>query len=161
MKKLGIYLLSALFTASLFFAGCTNDEGPGIDDSNILPASFAVDIPDALSYSGGKKSSASIDTIKGNDIYEHLRFFIRVGEHGAEIVQDIILAIGLYQINKPMEVTYESDDDGRIKHLVVTEGSEFDGHTWEFQLTVTDVDSEGNEDGGKALQILWDRTASL
>ena len=157
MKKLGLYILSGLIAASLFQCGCTKDNGPEIDDQNILPASFAVDIPNALSYAGGKKSAAEIDTLKGNDVYQHLRFFIKVGEQGAEIVQDIIIAIARFQINKPMEVTYESDDDERVKHLVVVENSDFDGQTWEFQLTVTDVDSEGNADGGKALQIFWNR----
>ncbi len=157
MKKLGVYLLSGLFIGSLFLGGCTLDEQPQIDDQNILPEAFGIDIPNALSYAGGKKSAAEIDTLKGNDVYQHLRFFIAVGEHGAEIVQHIIISIARFQINKPMEVTYESDDDGRVKHLVVVENSEFDGQSWEFELTVTDVDLEGNEDGGKALQIFWNR----
>lgn len=157
MKKLGLYFMSGFIAASLFLSGCTLDKGPEIEDQNILPETFGIDIPDALSYAGGKKSAAEIDTLKGNDVYQHLRFFINVGEHGAEIVRDIIIGIFRFQINKPMEVTYESDDDGRVKHLVVVENSEYDGYTWEFQLTVTDVDSEGNEDGGKALQIFWNR----
>ena len=69
----------------------------------------------------------------------------------------MLKAIRLYQINEPMEVTFESDDDGRVKHLVVVEDSDYDERSWEFQLTITDVDSEGNEDGGKALQLFWDR----
>ncbi len=157
MKKLSFYLISALLTASLFFTGCTKDDTPEITDGSILPQSFAVDIPNALSYEGSKKSAAEIDTLKGNNVYQHLRFFIKIGEHGAEIVQEIIRALCLYEINQPMEVTYESDDDGRVKHLVVVEDSEYDGRTWEFQLTITDVDSEGNDDKGKALQLFWDR----
>lgn len=157
MKKLSFYLLSLALTASLLITGCTLDKGPGIEKQTILPESFAVDIPDALSYTGGKKSTSAVDTLRGNDVYEFLRFFIKVGEHGAEIVEDIILAIARFQINKPMEVTYESNEDGRIKHLVVVEGSEYEGLEWEFQLTVTDVDSESNPDGGNALQIFWNR----
>jgi len=157
MKNYSLYLLSVLISASFILGGCTQNEGPEIDDQSILPASFAVDIPDALSHESGKKSAAEIDTLKGNDVYEHLRFFIRMGEYSAEIVEDIILGIRLYQINQPMEVTFEGDDDGRVKHLVVVEDSEYDGRVWEFQLTITDVESEGDEDGGKALQIFWDR----
>lgn len=157
MKKSGLYLLSALFIGALCFSGCTLDDAPEPDNGSILPGSFAVDIPNSLSHESGKKSSAEIDTLKGNDVYEHLRFFIRVGEHGAEIVEDIIRAIRIYEINKPMELTYESDDDGRVKNLSVIKESNYDGRTWEFQLTITDADSEGNEDGGKALQIFWDR----
>jgi hypothetical protein len=40
---------------------------------------------------------------------------------------------------------------------VVVKDSEFDGQMWEFQLTITDADSEGNDDGGKALQVFWNR----
>jgi hypothetical protein len=157
MKSLSLYLLSLALTASLLITGCTLDKGPGLRQQTIIPESFAVDIPGALSYTGGKKSAYGVDTLRGNDVYEFLRFFIKAGEQGAEIVEDIILSIARFQINKPMEVTYESGEDGRIKHLVVAEDSEYEGLEWEFQLTVRDVDSESNPDGGKALQIFWNR----
>jgi hypothetical protein len=35
---------------------------------------------------------------------------------------------------------------------VIIEGSEFEGQSWEFQLTMTD------EDGGKALQVFWNNS---
>ena len=158
MKKISFFLLTVTTAAALFVTGCTKDsdlETP--DNTSILPETFGVDIPTALSYEGNLKSAALIDTIKGNHIYAHLRSFIRVGDMGAEIVHDIIRGIWRYEINKPMEVRYESDDDGRVKHLVVVEDSEFDGQMWEFQLTITDLESEGNEDGGKALQVFWNR----
>ena len=88
---------------------------------------------------------------------EHLTTFIRVGEIGAEIVEHVIWAISTYKINKPMILTYESEDDGEVKTLEVIENPEFDGVTWEFQLTITDVESEGNDDGGSGLQIFWNR----
>jgi len=40
-------------------------------------------------------------------------------------------------------VTYESEDDGR---------------TWEYGLTITDAESEGEADGGKGMQIYWKKT---
>ena len=58
MKKLGFYFISALITASLFFAGCTKDDAPDINNGSILPETFAVDIPNAISHEGGKKSPA-------------------------------------------------------------------------------------------------------
>jgi len=158
MKKISFFLIAIIAAAGLFFTGCTNDSNLETPDNNsILPETFGVDIPTALSYEGNLKSAALIDTIKGNHIYAHLRSFIRVGDMGAEIVTDIIRGIWRYEINKPMEVRYESDDDGRVKHLVVVKDSEFDGQVWEFQLTITDLESEGNEDGGKALQVFWNR----
>ena len=96
-------------SAILLFAGCTGDQGPDMDDQSILPLSFAVDIPNSLSHESGKKSAPGIDTLKGNDVYEHLRFFIKMGEHSAEIVEDIISGIHLYRINQPMEVTFERE----------------------------------------------------
>ena len=42
-----------------------------------------------------------------------------------------------------------------MKNLVVVEAPEFEGRTWEYGLTITDAESEGNEDGGKAMQIFW------
>jgi hypothetical protein len=56
-----------------------------------------------------------------------------------------------------MSFSYESDEDGRTKNLEVIENVTFDGETWEYQLTITDADSEGNSDGGKAIQIFWNR----
>ncbi len=157
MKKLSLYCLYAFLATGLFIAGCSEDNGPKTDRNSILPESFVVDIPDALSHAGGKKSAAGTDTLKGSDIYEHLRFFIAVGEYGAELVEEIVSGIRLYQINQPMEVTFESDDDGRVKHLAVVENSAYDGRTWEFQLTISDTESSGNEDDGNAMQVFWDR----
>jgi hypothetical protein len=159
MKKISFFLITLITAATLFFGGCAKDSDLETPENNtILPENFAVDIPTALSYEGNLKSAAEIDTLKGNHIYAHLRSFIRVGDKGAEIVRDIIRSIRRYEINRPMEVTFESDDDGRVKHLAVVKDSEFDGQLWEFQLTITDADSEGNEDGGKALQVFWNRS---
>jgi len=157
MKKLSFYILAAIISAGLFIAGCTEGNGPDPDNQSILPEAFGVDIPGALSAVDAKKSASEIDTIKGNDVYEHLRTFIHVGDFAAELVEAILTGISTYQINKAMSLSYESDDDGRVKNLVVVENAEFDGANWEFQLTVTDADSEGNDDGGKAMQIFWNQ----
>jgi hypothetical protein len=91
-------------------------------------------------------------------VYLHLATFIHVGESGAEIVEDIIKGIARYDINKPLTLSYESDDDGRIKNLEVVENVFYDGVNWEFQLTMTDARSESNEDGGMGMQIFWNRS---
>ena len=149
--------MAVITTVTLFISGCTRDSNPETPEATILPDNFAVDIPTALSDEGKLKSSQDIDTLKGNHIYAHLRSFIHVGDCGAGIVHEIIRSIRHYEINKPMEVTFVSDDDSRVKRLVVTGDPDHDGQVWEFQLTITDVDSEGNEDGGKALQVFWNR----
>jgi hypothetical protein len=159
MKKQISILLSFVTAFTFFFSSCEKNDDLRPSDGSILPEKFAVDIPSALSsdQDAGKKSASAIDTLNGNAVYSHLRTFIHIGESGAEIVGDIIRGIGIYSINRPMELSYEGDDDGRIKNLVVVESSFFDGINWEFQLTISDAESERNEDGGLALQIFWNR----
>jgi hypothetical protein len=56
-----------------------------------------------------------------------------------------------------MSFTYQSEEDGQAKNVVITSNSEFEEHFWEYQMNITDADSEGNEDGGIAVQIFWNR----
>ena len=56
-----------------------------------------------------------------------------------------------------MSFSFESDEDGRTKNLIVEEKPYFDGASWEFVLTITDAQSESAADGGKGLQIFWNR----
>lgn len=158
MKKLSLIFGSSLLFFSLIFSGCEKNPVPGPGEDNILPQNFVVNIPDAISRKASTKKSAAVDTLKGNDIYEHLANFINIGEGGAEIVQDIIVGISVYHINKPMTFSFQSDDDGRTKNVEVVANSTYDGATWEFELTMTDAESEGNDDGGKAMQIFWNRS---
>ncbi len=162
MKLKTIALL--MLTSVIIFTGCEQNGEPTPQGESILPQSFKVDIPKSLSneyqttaraYSNAR---AKGDTLQGNDIYEHLGTFIAVGEGAAEIVEDIIIGIHQYGINRAMVLSYEGDDDGRVKNLVVVEETDFDGETWQFGLTVTDADNEGNDDGGKGIQIFWNNS---
>ncbi len=157
MKKLNVLFLAFFAFFLLFFASCQKDETPDLRDNDILPDKFKVEITKSLSYDKSTLKSAMIDTLKGSEIYHHLGTFIHVGEAGAEIVEDVINAIRVHQINRPMSFSFESEDDGRVKNAVVIAESVFDNQQWEFQMTITDADSEGNEDGGKAIQIFWNR----
>jgi len=144
MKKISL-ILATVFTLSILFVGCTKDKDP--INGDIVPEKFKVDIPNSISNSANKASKDGV--LNGNDIYGHLTTFIAVGEGAADIVQEIIWAIRLYDLDQAMSFSYESDDDGRTKHVVIVENSEFEGTVWEYQLTTTD------EDGGKALQVFW------
>lgn len=158
MKKINLKLLVLFFASSLFFVGCQQDADIPQPEGSILPERFGIDIPDALSNGSNAGSRvADIDTLKGNAIYSHLNTFIHVGEEAAEIAREIIIGIRLYQINRPMSLSFEGDDDGRTKNLVVSENPSFDGENWEYMLTITDAASEGEVDGGKGLQIFWNR----
>lgn len=153
-KQISFLAFFAMLFALILSSCETNDTLP--NDDNILPEKFSVAIPDAISNSDdGKKSYSEIDTLNGDEIYGHLRFFISVGESGAEIVEDIIHGIGIYNINRPMSLTFSGDEDGRDKNLVVTEDSYYEGVNWEFQLNITDAESEMEEDGGMGMQIFW------
>ena len=157
MKKYSLITLMVFLTGMLVFTACENDfNGTGTEDS-ILPEQLTVEIPSSLSRDLTVKKSSQVDTLKGGEIYRHLTFFIHTGEHAARLVRHVILAIRVHHIDRVKTVTYVSEDDGRIKNLVVFEAPEFDGRIWEYGLTITDAGSEENEDGGKAMQIFWNR----
>ena len=149
-------ILLGIFVAAMIIS-CENNDDYVVPEGSILPENFKVDIPDALSRQGDPNARIAVDTLDGNVVYMHLRNFIHAGEEAADIVQDIIKSIVLYGINKPMSLSFEGEEDGRIKNLDVVETSFFDGEEWEFELNITDAASEGNEDGGKAIQIFWNR----
>ncbi|HYG04600.1 MAG TPA: hypothetical protein VD927_19265 [Chryseosolibacter sp.] len=158
MKSLRFAPLALLTFVALFITGCQEDEVKS--DKTIVPATFRVDIPSSISYtatSGRQKS----DTLNGNEIYRHLGTFINVGKTASELVEGIIHGISVYNIDKAMTMSFNGEDDNRVKNLVVTESSTFDGTTWDYQLTVTDALSEGADDGGKAIQIFWNDEAPI
>ncbi len=155
MKKLSIVSFVVFLAGVFFFTGCESEPFGPQGDESILPEKFSVDIPDAISQDVSAQKSVAVDTMKGHEIYRHLIFFIHVGEEAAEILEGIIWSINVYNIDRVKTLTYEGDEDGRIKNLAVVEGPEYDGRIWEYGLTITDAESEGNEDGGKAVQIFW------
>jgi len=158
MKKINLKLLVLFFVTGTFFVACQQDADLPQPEGSILPDRFGIDIPDALSNSSNAGARISdVDPIQGNLIYSHLNTFINVGEEAAHIVRDIIIGIRIYRINKPMSLSFESNEDGRTKNLVVEENPVFDGESWEFVATITDAASEGEPDGGKGLQIFWNR----
>jgi len=159
MKTLRIIYSVSLIAVALFIQSCQkNETNSPQTDTGILPARFKVDIPASLSNAAAKTKSASAtnaDTLKGNGIYQNLNTFIAVGEGAGDIVENIIKAIAFYKIDRPMVLSYQSNDDKRVKNLVVKENIEYNGRTWRYMLTITDAASEGDTDGGKAMQIFW------
>lgn len=154
-------LLASLIVVAVLMS-C--EQNPAAEQpASILPDKFSIDIPSTISNNGnisGRVSHGrqSEDVLQGDDIYQHLETFIQVGESGAEIVEAIIGGIRQHNIDKNTILTYQSDDDKRDKNLVVVEGATYEGITYEFSLTITDADYEGNQDGGYAMQIFWDRS---
>lgn len=156
--KLAIAVI--LFLGSFFVQSCQKEEIVSPSENIILPERFKVDIPSSISSSASLKSGSvmagtSADTLKGNAIYLNLVTFVAVGEGAADIVQHIIGGIAMYHINKPMTFTFESNDDHRVKNLVVKENATYNGKSWKYMMTISDAASVSNPDSGKALQIFW------
>jgi hypothetical protein len=129
---------------------------------DILPKSFSVDIPASISNSehanGRIANGRTAEDLKGNDIYQNLGLFIAVGEEASKLAEGIINGIRKFNIDRIMSMTFIGEDDNRTKNLVVSSQVSFDGTIWDYALTVTDADSEGNADGGKALQVFWNKS---
>ncbi len=124
------------------------------DDTSELPSTFRVDVPSAISQIATNKSFLSGE-LSGGEIYRHLNNFIFLGDASAELIEDIILSIRIYGLSQPMSFSYVSDEDGRNKNVVVVDNATFEGITWDHQLTISDAESELNQDGGNALQVFW------
>lgn len=161
MKTSNITTLLAALTAfvlMLMAVSCDDALEDTSSGENIVPESFKVDIPESLTKtpsSGRVRSTSSTDELNGNEIYKALSTYIKIGEASADIIERIMQGIGDIGIHGVIFIAYESDDDGRVKNLTVTEEVEFEGNSFQYQLTVTDADSEGNDDGGKAMQVFW------
>jgi hypothetical protein len=154
MKRLN-YILSFVFLATVFFTSCDTDSVKPTDD-NIVPENFSVEIPASLKSSTLKATkSTQADVMTGNETYEHLTTFINAGDEAAKIVEAVIKTIRANNLSRPMSFSYASDDDGRTKNVVIIADAKFEGTTWNYQMTITDADSEGNDDGGVAIQVFW------
>lgn len=160
-RKLVLSVMTLMLV--IVFSACEKDWGqkPIEASESILPERFKVDIPSSLSNTETKSvsmKSANIDTLKGNAIYWNLLYFIAIGEGAADVVESIMWHIRVFDIQDVIELTYVSDDDRRTKHLEVIDNVNFDGRDWAYQLTITDIDSEENEDGGIAMQVFWNNS---
>jgi hypothetical protein len=167
MKK--ITFISRILTigllASMLFTACEDNETIA-PQQDLLPSSFRVDIPSSLSnqnsvINGRTSGRIKEDSLKGNDIYLHLNTFIAVGDGAASLVEEFIEGIRKHKIDRIQSLTYISEDDNRKKNLIVLSQATFENQTWDYQLTVTDADSEAAADGGKALQIFWNKSSTI
>lgn len=156
-------MMITAITLGLVLSSC--EMNPEVNSQqSILPETFRVEIPSSIkdpSLSSGRVAWTKEDTLKGNHVYLHLATFIAIGDGAAELVEAFIHGIRKHRIDRVMNLTYRSDDDNRIKNLVVSENVTFENTNWDYQLTITDADSEGAADGGKALQIFWNKSAPI
>ena len=164
--KLVSFVLMSGMAFSIFLSSC--ESNPEVTpQQDILPQSLTVEIPAALSYNDasdgrlGRLGRIREDSLRGNHIYLHLGTFIAVGKGASKIVEGIIFGLRKYHIDRVMSMSYRGEDDNRTKNLIVESNVSFESKVWDYQLTITDADSEGNDDGGKALQIFWNKSAPI
>lgn len=161
--KIFLFMMITAITLGLVLSSCEMNPEVNSQES-ILPETFRVEIPSSIkdqSLSNGRVSWSKGDSLKGNHIYLHLATFIAIGDGAGKLVEAFIHGIRKHRIDRVMNMTYRSDDDNRIKNLVVTADVIYENVEWDYQLTVTDADSEGAADGGKALQIFWNKSAPV
>ena len=164
MKTLKLVSLAlAGWACSAILSGC--ESNPDITpQQDILPETMRVEIPASLSYSGSAggriNGRAKEDSLRGNDIYLHLGTFIAVGKTASAFVEEIVHGLKRHRIDRVMSMTFLGDD-GRPKNLVVESNVSFEDATWDYELTVTDADDQGNADGGKAMQLFWNKRAPI
>lgn len=163
MKRSKFISFALFMGMAMMFLVTSCDENPEVTtQQDLLPENLRVKIPSSITHAtnaeGGRMSGrTNDDTLQGNDIYEHLGNFIAIGDAAAEIVEEIVIGLHKYKIDRILSLSYTSDDDNRVKNLLVESNVEFEGRLWEYQLTVTDAESEGNPDGGKAMQVFWNK----
>ena len=159
MKKVKVIstLLVGIVVLAVMFSACKSNDA--VDpQKDLLPQSFSVDIPNSISNNSGVPFGGRVagsDTLNGNEVYKNLNTFIAVGETASKIVEGFINGIRKYNITKVISLTYTSDDDSRVKNLVVVNNVDFEGINWNYQLTISDANAATQADGGKALQIFW------
>ena len=86
-------------------------------------------------------------------VYQGLPLFIHIGENSAEIVEALILGIRQYNLSRAQALDFTSDDDGRMKELVVKEMPVVDGTVYQFGLQVKD-----KADDEIAMQVFWNNS---
>lgn len=157
MKKVKVIFAWGVLAIALSFQGCQKSEtGLVSETDNIMPERFKVDIPNSISSAYAYKDS-NTDTLQGNDVYEHLRTFIYVGEHAADMVGEIMLVIGWHNLSQPMSFTFTSNDDGRLKHVNIIEDVDFEGRNWQYRMTIIDQGTGGDVQENTAMQVFWDK----
>ncbi|MCU0418753.1 MAG: hypothetical protein MUC38_03775 [Cyclobacteriaceae bacterium] len=164
MKATKFLLVGMLAAGLALFTACETNE-PLPAQQSILPERFGVAIPSSLTatatVTGRAANRSQTDTLKGNDIYLNLQTFIWVGESASKFVNEFIGGIRQFDIDRVLAFTFVSEDDGRVKNLTVETAVAFEGATWDYLLTITDVNSANEADRGIALQLFWNQDAPI
>lgn len=153
MKTKHFLVLTIIASIIISLSSCKKDS---LDENkNIVPQRFSIDLPSSIS--GDETKVVLQDSLNGNHIYHHLRTFIHVGHSAANIVKGIMEAIYKHNLNQAMSFSYTSDEDGRVKNVVITENAQYNGKTYQYRMTISDAINEQNDDMGIGIQIFWNK----
>ena len=150
MKNKTLILFASVVLISIW--SCKKEEQPS---NSGFPDNIVVDIPDAISSTNqtkALKSSNSCLPIPADSIYYNVRNFIGIGEISAQYVQKIITALKQYDLTRPMQISFTSNEDNKIKNVVVTENQMYGDKTYDLKLVMKDSTS-----GNMAMQIYWNK----
>lgn len=150
MKKqfFAVALVMFLSMQAILITSCGKEDEQN-ENSGQIPTKFTVEIPSTISAETNTKLSVQADTVKGGELYANLRTFIAVGEVSAKAVEDIMKAIAQHNLNQAMSFSFTSNDDGRVKNVVITENVSFENKAYAFYLKMTDTD------GAVAFEVFW------
>ncbi len=144
MNRIGI---TSFFLSTLLILSCEKKDDAS-SDSN-LPSKFKVDIPSSVSSSNSGSRIKKSDEIDGAVAYAAIPHYVALAEGAADVVEDLILAIRLYNLDNAQSFQYTSDDDGRTKSISVTENTDAFGQSWQYVLDLSDID------GSLGMRLAW------
>ena len=159
MKNIKIFILLSVSILSILGVWNCKREDNIKESSNGFPEQIVVDIPDAISATTSLKSAVAADSLPlcpdlqafpADSIYWQVRTFIGIGEFSADFIQQLVSALKKFNISKPMEFEYTSNDDGKQKKVVVTDNASFNGVIYDLKLHMTDKTS-----GKTAMEMYW------
>jgi len=144
MKKYRLILI-ALLMSGIFTSSCNKNK-----DNDVVPDNVKVKLSDAISVPDlDKKDLMLFDTISGRDLYQELRTLIYIGDFASDLIEKALQSVKLFNIDKPKEFSYISDDDNTTKNVVVSGGATFEKVLWDYQLVLTDEQMQ------KGFELFW------
>ena len=153
MKK-SILLLALGFSLIHLFNSCKKDD---IEPNNhFLPENFSVYVPKLSVFSPLYKDVPTV--LQGIHIDYSAADCISLSGHVAKMIDTTIAQIRKYNPNPKSNFTYLSEDDNRAKNVMIYENVEFEGRIWQYQLNISDADSEENADDGLGFQLFWNQS---
>jgi hypothetical protein len=154
MKK-SILIIALGFSLIYLFNSCKKDEIEP-NSPSILPENFSIEVPKLSAFSVWNKDFPYV--VQGIHIDYSAADCISLSGFVAKLIDTTIAQIRKYNPTQKSSFTYQSKDDNRAKNIMIYENAEFEGKIWQYQMNVSDADSEENADGGLGFQLFWNQS---